>query len=340
MRNTRRNRARPPGGGACHLALVLAASGCAAASHAPAHQPERLASEQFRSEALGTSKRFLRYLPRSYQSAPQRRFPVVYLLHGYGGSEAEWMTQGAIASLADSLVAAGMPEVILILPDGDNSFWTDWATSADSGSCATDLVRNEAAASFCVAHSRYGTYVAHDLIEYVDRHFRTIATRRGRAVMGVSMGGTGALTLGFTWTDRFTAVVALSSPASPLRPGLDSGNFEAPAVTTLEAWERVRGRPLNEPWRLRWGADPSLWWRQDPASAATRLVAAGDQAPQIRIDVGSEDLYLNANRALHAELERSGVLHEYLEAPGAHEWSHWQRRAPLALRWLAEQLSP
>jgi S-formylglutathione hydrolase FrmB len=324
----------------CHLALMLASGGCAAAAHAPDGGNQRLASVRFESEALGVRKRFLRYLPPSYRTDPDRRFPVVYVLHGYGGSEAEWIVQGLITTMADSLVAAGMTEVILVLPDGDNSFWSDWAVTADSGGCATDTLRKESPATFCVGRSRYGSYVVHDLVEHVDRHFRTIAHQHGRAVLGVSMGGTGALTIGFTWPDRFVAVAALSAPASPLRPDLDSGNLDAALVATLDDWERVRGRPLNAAWRSRWGTDTSQWWRQDPARAAQRLVAAGGSSPRVLIEVGESDPYLNANRILHAELKGSGLVHAYLESPGAHEWSHWQKRGPVALRWLAQQFSP
>jgi S-formylglutathione hydrolase FrmB len=326
--------------GGCHLALMLASGGCAVGTYAPDGDRERVASVQFKSDALGVTKRFLRYLPPSYQTNPDRRFPVVYLLHGYGASESEWIDLGLIASVADSLVAAGMTEVVLVLPDGDNGFWADWATSADSAGCAADTLRTEPAASFCVRHSLYGTYIAQDLVDYVDRHFRTVADRSGRAIMGLSMGGTGGLTLSFTWPDRFIAVVALSAPVSPLRPGLDSGDLNAVAVATLEDWERVRGRPLNVAWRSRWGTDTSHWWRQDPARAAQRLVAAQGRSPRVRLDVGMSDPYLNANRVLHAELKGSGLVHEYLESPGAHEWSHWRTRGPLALRWLAEQFIP
>jgi S-formylglutathione hydrolase FrmB len=158
--------------------------------------------------------------------------------------------------------------------------------------------------------------------------------------MGVSMGGNGALTLGFVRPDRFAAVVSFSAPASPLRPGLETDDSAAAEVATLEEWERIRGRPLNTAWRLRWGRDPSQWWQQDPARAARRLLATGLLAPALRLDVGHADPYLQANRALHRALDSAGMVHQYFETPGVHEWPHWRRRAPLALRWLAEQLSP
>ncbi len=293
-------------------------------------------SGRFHSTALGTDKPYLLYLPPSYATDPRRRFPVVYLLHGLTGNESDWASDGRLPKIADSLAAAGVPEVIYVMPDGDNGFWSDWASSLGLGRCAEDPAMSERPTTFCVPQAHYGTYAARDLVTEIDISYRTIADRAHRGVAGVSMGGIGALTLGLTFPDRFVAVVSLSAPASPL---LGEG-WSADTLGSLASWEAARGGPLNAPWRSRWGADTAMWWRQDPARAAARLVGRGQHAPALWIVVGDQDPYRTANRHLDVVLTRLGVAHQYQEASGAHAWSFWHRAAPPALAWLARQLSP
>jgi len=66
------------------------------------------------------------WLPPSYASQPQRRYPVAYYLHGAFGDENNWVNQGRLAATLDSLVAAGMPEMIVVMPDGDDGFYSTW----------------------------------------------------------------------------------------------------------------------------------------------------------------------------------------------------------------------
>ena len=112
--------------------------------------------EAFFSPALGVRKRYAVYLPPSYLRTTRTRYPVVYLLHGRTGNEADWIVKGDLDAVADSLAAAGRPEMILVMPDGDNSFWVNWAGTQDYGSCAVDSTLAEAAAAFCARAQRYG----------------------------------------------------------------------------------------------------------------------------------------------------------------------------------------
>lgn len=291
------------------------------------------AGGQLASPALGVAKRYLVHLPPSYATHPRRSYPVIYLLHGLTGTEADWLTRGDLATIADSLVASGGPEVIFVMPDGDNGWWSNWAATLTGADCLTDPAIAESAATFCVARAAYGDYLADDLVHHVDATLRTIADRSHRGIAGISVGGTGAMTLGLTRPDRFAAIVAFSAPASPLQVGATA------AVTSLPAWEAARGRPLNPPWRARWGADTGTWWRHDPARAARRLVAAAAPRPRILIEVGTDDPYLTENRVLVAELGRLGIAHRYAESSGAHDWQFWRRRIPAALAWLAKTVS-
>jgi putative tributyrin esterase len=126
---------------------------------------------------------------------------VVYYLHGLGGHETDWLAQGAIDAVADSLIGAGMREAIVVMPDGDDSWYSAWVNPPAYETCRDSVLR-EAAERACVRTFRYDDYIAHDLVSYVDAHYRTRADRAHRGIGGLSMGGYGALKLALAEPSR------------------------------------------------------------------------------------------------------------------------------------------
>jgi len=197
-----------------HLVALLAVCAASAGQAQSAAVAERgtLVVRSFASAALGVRKGYQVYLPAAYAHDSTRRFPVAYLLHGRSGNETEWTARGDLVVVADSLFSQGAPELILVMPDGDNSFWVNWESWPGLAACARDTTLAEAAESFCVESAGYGDYVAHDLVAEVDAAFRTLAARAHRGLLGVSMGGTGALTLALGYADVFGATAAFAAP--------------------------------------------------------------------------------------------------------------------------------
>src|SRR5215475_13792561 len=127
------------------------------------------------------------YLPPSYGANRNQRYPVLYLLHGYGLTAERWMTFAALAENADKDIAAGtMKEMILVNPDA----FTMWNGSMYSASAST---------------GDWEAYIADDLVAYVDSHYRTIADRMSRGLGGHSMGGYGTVRIGMKRPDVFSA---------------------------------------------------------------------------------------------------------------------------------------
>jgi S-formylglutathione hydrolase FrmB len=284
------------------------------------------------SEALGVDKRVAIYLPPSYGRSPARRYPVVIYLHGLFGSETDWLSKGGLDAVADSLAHAGAGEAILVMPDGDDGWWTDWAVESSYDSCA-DTLRTEDPARYCVRNHRYEDWIARDLVAHVDAHYRTHADRAHRGIAGLSMGGVGALTLALRHPELFSAAMSHSGVVSVL---LDESNpFSAPAryVTSPDS---VRAPATSWRARLLMALGPSAerWRSYQPATLAEQLRRAGTALPAIRFDCGTEDALLAENRALHWELQRLGIPHEYGEWPGAHSWRYWHDRTPAGLAWL------
>jgi putative tributyrin esterase len=323
-------------------ALLLALAGYPGPLGAqPPRRPElgTLQVRSFFSPALGARKRYLVYLPPSYARRRGTRYSVAYLLHGRTGNEADWVVRGDLDVVADSLFGREQG-MILVMPDGDNSFWVNWTESPGYAACAADTLLTEAAPSFCVPHERYGDYVARDLVAEIDARFPTLADRSHRGLIGLSMGGTGALTLALTYPEVFAAVTALSGVASPFYLGPRPYQPPARQATSLAEIEQDMGRKLTPVTRARWGADTNGWWRHDPERAALRLRRAGAALPAIRLDVGRRDPYLDQNRALDAALRRLAAEHEYLERDGGHEWSYWRAHLGETLDWTRRRLAP
>jgi S-formylglutathione hydrolase FrmB len=297
-------------------------------------------SARFYAEALGVWKRYVVYLPPSYSTQPRRRFPVAYYLHGYSGNESDWLARADIAGIMDSLIAGGVPEMMLVLPDGDNGWYANWAEPRDPATCAADSTLAEAAETYCVAHFRYEDYIARDLVTYVDSTYRTIADRDHRGIAGLSMGGYGAVMLALTHPDEFAAAASHSGVLSPFyagpHPFSGTPRYYASADSAAVAWGARRQWAIIAPVM---GRDTARWWAGDPTRLARRLVGKHDRLPALFFDVGRDDFWADANRAFHAELQTLGVPHRYAEWPGQHTWPYWHAHVGQSLAWLAGQIA-
>jgi enterochelin esterase-like enzyme len=133
------------------------------------------------------------YLPPSYASSRNQRYPVVYLLHGYGLTGERWMTFTNLAEAADKTIAAGtIKEMILVSPDA----FTKHSGSMYSSSPTT---------------GDWESYIAEDLVSYIDSHYRTIANRMSRGLGGHSMGGYGTIRIGMKRPDVFSSLDVMSA---------------------------------------------------------------------------------------------------------------------------------
>ena len=162
--------------------------------------------EQFYSPALGVEKHYRIYLPTGYSGAVLR-YPVIYLLHGRGATEAFWTSPELdVAAAADFIYL----KAFSVMPDGDRSLYANAITASDYDTCMNDAAparnKNEARKEFCVKTPRYENYLVEDQISRVDTHFSTIATRNACALTGESAGGHAALQIALRHQDKFSSV--------------------------------------------------------------------------------------------------------------------------------------
>jgi len=210
--------------------------------------------------------------PASYDG--KKTFPVVYLLHGHSGNYADWISKvPAIKQYADA------DSIIIVCPDGH---YNSWYLDAPMDSSI-----------------RYETYVSKELVSYIDAHYKTVQSRAGRAITGLSMGGHGAFYLAFKHQNVFGAAGSMSG-------GVD-----------------IRPYPLN--WQM---ADLLGSYKEHPenweANTDINLVhLLTPNALALIFDCGTDDFFYKVNVALHEKLLYYGIPHDFIVRPGAHTWNYW-----------------
>ena len=271
------------------LAVVLAGAFALAATPAPAQTQLDVA---FHSSALKATMHARVVLPPGY-SAGARRYPVIYFLHGLPATSVSY---SALRWVASALAATGRP-AILVAPQGARDDDTD-AEYLDWGEG-----RN------------WETYVSSELVRVVDSRFRTIADRRGRAIIGVSAGGYGAAAIGFNHLDKYAAIESWSGYFVPTDPGglvkLDRGSQAANARASLHTL------------------------------VTTSVPEIKESHPFVAFYVGNHDTrFLAENVRLDRELKAVHIAHVFEVYAGGHTTALWERHAVGWLRLALAHLAP
>jgi len=213
-------------------------------------------------------------VPEDYKKS-KKKFPVVYLLHGYSGNYASWAKD--FKELGKQVDQYGF---IVIGVDGNYSSWY-FDSPIDP-------------------KFKYETYVIKELVPFVDKNYRTITSREGRAISGLSMGGHGALYLSFKHQDIFGAAGSMSG-------GVDF-------------------RPFPENWDIkkRLGSIKEFPENWDKYTVTNMLDLVKDNKMKLIIDCGIDDFFMEVNRQLHDKMLALKINHDYIERPGEHNIQYWQ----------------
>jgi len=260
------------------------------------------------------------YLPPSYASEPNRRYPVVYTLHGYGLHAQQWVGFANVGGLERGLAAGTTKEMILVAPDAftlhNGSFYSNSKTTGD-----------------------WENFISVELVQYIDRHYRTIAKRESRGLAGHSMGGYGTWRIGMKHPEVFSALYSMSACCA-----LDTGE-PTPGMEQLAGISRQDALklPFNQKSPLARGAA----WSSNPANpplfldlpvrdgkqratvaarwmANSLLVMLDQYAPNLKkmkaiaFSVGDGDALLQGNRDMDEALTAAGVPHRFETFPGDH----------------------
>lgn len=261
-------------------------------------QPATVETIQFQSKLTGKTLPFHVLLPSAYALPESRstRFPVLYLLHGLTGHYTDWVKNSQITQYA------ARHRFIIVTPEGENSWYTD---------------------SPVVPTEKFESYVMQELIPEVQKRYRTIESRSGRAIAGLSMGGYGALKFGVKYPETFYLAASMSGAVGAAQFKIKdlgaSASGELPAnlppfiKTVVQSVNQAFG-PEGGPTR---NANDLFQLVRDLPEARIK------ELPFLYLDCGTEDSLIKSNKELSDILLTRKIPHESRELPGIHNWPYW-----------------
>ena len=264
------------------------------------------------------------FLPPSYQKDKHRRYPVVYALHGYSIGAEQWTHEIHVPQTIEGAFAQGAKEMIVVLPD-------------------SKTVHNGSMYSSSVTTGDFEQFVAHDLVAYVDAHYRTIPDRLSRGLVGHSMGGYGAARIGMKHPDVFGSLYIMSPccmsprPAGPPNPELeksletvktpaDAANlpfFARAQLATAAAWSPdPKNPPLYLDLPMKDGVpQPDVlakWTANAPLAFIDQYIDNLRQYRAMAMDVGDQDGLRFDAQKLHQILDNYGIQNSFEIYHGTH----------------------
>lgn len=262
-------------------------------------------SLKVKSSTLGKDVEYSIYLPPDYDKS-NRRYPVLYLLHGYTDDETGWSQFGEAQIIGDRMIQNGeAAPMIIVMPDGGAT----WYINNYDGK------------------TRYEDFFVKEFIPYIDATYRTRATKQYRAIAGLSMGGYGTLIMATKHPDLFSAAAPLSS-----------GVFTDEEIVNAE--ERTWNVVLGELYGKKDLTGKDRLTEHYNKNSILKIIETGDadQLKKVRyyIDCGDKDFLIKGNMALHAVMIDKKIPHEFRVREGVHNWTYWRTALPEVLKFVSE----
>jgi S-formylglutathione hydrolase FrmB len=266
-----------------------------------------VATIEFDAPAVDRTMKYNIIVPAGYENSDER-YPVLYLLHGLTSDYTAWARMNVPKY-------AARHEMIVVMPDVGNSWYVNWAESTDGQKNAWE------------------DYMINDVIGHVDKNYRTIAKREGRAINGLSMGGYGGLMLGLRHPEMFCSIGSHSGaisyaagsrarienpnenqrrrrrePSADIREAIGIEGFSSQIDRTLKgkAFVTVEDCDQYDPFKLV-------------------LQVPKEELPHIHVDCGTEDRLIESSRAFVKVLQENTIPYSYAESQGGHRPPYWIR---------------
>lgn len=229
------------------------------------------------SPALGLERRMTVYTPAGYETSG-KRYPVLYLLHGMGGDEEAWISLGRTVQILDNLIAQGKAKpMIVVMPNGNAS------QEAAPGESSRGMVPP----TMQLPKTMEGSYeqAFPEIVKFIDKNYRTIKSKSGRAIAGLSMGGFHSLHISKQYPDMFNYIGLFSAAIMP--------NKEV----SSPIYENMGGKL-----KVQFDKNPALYW----------------------IAIGKTDFLYKANEEYRKLLDEKGYKYTYYESDEGHIWKNWR----------------
>jgi len=279
------------------LALLVLAPLSAYAQRDPPIKRIRLESK-----LLGKAVDYSILYPVNYRRAgnEEKRFSIIYLLHGLTGHHTNWIEKSGIALYATRY------DLFIVMVEGENGWYTDSAT---------------------VPTDKFESYILQELMPDVEKRFRVSTEREGRAIAGLSMGGYGSLKFAFKFPSRFALAASMSGVLGAASwTDSELKNLEFIRQSLLKTFGPVGSatRAENDLLKLT---------REVSATAIKSL-------PVLYLDCGTEDVLFPGNRSYVDLLVERKIPHEFRQLPGNHNWQYWDQQVREILNLAARNLAP
>jgi putative tributyrin esterase len=238
-------------------------------------------------------------VPARYEFS-QLRYPVLYLLHGLFGQCDNWLELTNIRALSTQL------DLIIVMPDGADSWYSDSAT---------------------IAADIYESFFLDEFIPEIELRYRTIGDRHARAIAGLSMGGYGAFKFAAKRPELFEFAASFSGAFDAVQMSDELPGFEWESLrpSVLKAFGEGKSSRRNE-------NDLYQIFARMPAERIRKL-------PFLYFDCGLNDGFLEANVRLEHVLRSRGITHHFSGIEGGHDWEYWGSRLPTLFKLVTEKLS-
>src|SRR5689334_8751273 len=264
------------------------------------------------------------FLPPGYAKEKRRRYPVVYALHGFFIGAEQWSHEIHVPQTIEGAFGLGAREMIAVLPD-------------------SKTLHNGSMYSSSVTTGDFEQFIAHDVVAYIDAHYRTIPARQSRGLVGHSMGGYGATRIGMKHADVFGSLYIMSpcclspraaSPANAdaektlaaIKTPADSAQLPFPARAQLAAAAAWSPNPKNPPLYLDLAVKDGVvqpdvlakFAANAPLAFVDQYIGNLRQYHGISLDVGDQDGLKTDTGKLHDILDAYGIQNSFEIYSGTH----------------------
>ena len=271
------------------------------AQNAPWNFQSKVVTDTLFSKVLNSKRAYTVFLPKSFEQNKEKKYPVLYLLHGMWETNPVWTERGHVKDVMDRLVASGEAcEMIIVTPNAGGNIHLEWNGYFD------------------MPGWKYETFFYTEFLPYIEKKYRVIGDRLHRAIAGLSMGGGGALFYALHYPEMFVAAAPLSAVGGAwtfdqMKSQSDlskvSEEKKAEVLGQMDIQTILEKSPKEKLDRIKW----IRWY----------------------ISCGDDDFLSVTNCLLHNTLLQHQVGHEFRMKDGSHSWTYWRMELPEVMRFVS-----
>lgn len=259
-------------------------------------------SLELNSKILGYTVKYSVYLPEDYDVS-KRSYPVIYLLHGYTDDETSWIQFGEINRIMDDGIKSGeYSPAIIIMPNAKLSWYCNNLENKDFW---RDMFINE-------------------FIPTIEKNFRIKSKKEFRAIVGISMGGFGALSIALNYPDLFSTCVPLSAALFTDEEIINMSEVD------YSRFQNFCGKDMKGKDRI------NLKWKEmNPFNLIEEIPVQKANSIRFYIDCGDKDFLIRGNMFMHLKMQELKIQHEFRVRNGTHGWIYWRSSMPEILKFIS-----